>query len=209
MRLLKVLPLFLLSMLFCGSVGAQEAQEENVRFENCEILFELAPRPEMWVSCVTSNNVEFARQFRNRTLPTLSEQQIVSMLWQSYHKYNVQSFKLINEMVKEQLQDKNNAPLFKKYMKDLRKINKSIYKSLDAFYVAQSKSTMKNIYVDEKASKKVQKAILKYREDLKMIAQKYTSTKEIEEILNSKKAEKLKECEGDLEACKLRYPLFW
>ena len=72
-------------------------------------------------------------------------------------------------------QCKREIPRRIKQLKRKIKLKKSLSKSLLAFYKAQSKSALKNIYIDKKASKKLQKAFLKYKEKQEKIDKQHSS----------------------------------
>lgn len=161
------------------SYTEEEIEKNNKEFEACDIV-ELTS-PEIWVECVTARKVALAKELRNNPKSTWSEQQLVSLLWLGHaNNFKKEEESLIQDLMQNPMYE---DPALKKLLKSYWKNLKSLYKSLNAFYKAQSKSALKNVYIDKKASKKMQKAILKFREGFEKAEKKFaeTSEKELQE----------------------------
>ena len=165
------------------SYTEEEIEKNNKEFEACDIV-ELTS-PEIWVECATARKVALAKELRNNPKSTWSEQQLVSLLWLGHSNNLKKEEERIKTMLMQDLmQDPMyEDPALKKLLKSYWKNLKSLYKSLNAFCKAQSKSALKNVYIDKKASKKMQKAILKFREGFEKAEKKRAekSEKELQE----------------------------
>lgn len=165
------------------SYTEEEIEKNNKEFEACDIV-ELTS-PEIWVECATARKVALAKELRNNPKSTWSEQQLVSLLWLGHSNNLKKEEERIKTMLMQDLMQDTmyEDPALKKLLKSYWKNLKSLYKSLNAFCKAQSKSALKNVYIDKKASKKMQKAILKFREGFEKAEKKRAekSEKELQE----------------------------
>ncbi len=168
-----------------ASVIADAKQEILVHYESKKLCSLNEMDPEAWVICKTEDIVGRVYISYKYNPGHSSMQERVSAEWMK--EFEKEKGRIIGNFKKEQIekyeaekkgsvgkwvrskevtieQCEREIPRRIKKLKREIKLEKSFSKSLLAFYKAQSKSALKNIYIDKKASKKLQKAFLKYKE---------------------------------------------